>query len=303
MHYPHVASNMIALVSDYGISVQEVPDLPVHSNHVYVSPIEVAFNGIENAVYLGLLWLKPKTILGSMGIVRVIDVGVDVDQGLKGKTFTVSPFSPSSGGIGTDSHGIASEAASIPLDALFPYYEDLGDLNVLLPYLSIALQVEEVYEGKRLLVIGSGPLGSLIAELCESCDEVGLMGVSKPYLPSGRVRMVSKIEPDAWDAVFIATLEAWALEASKEFKAVAFPRLTLRWPPLVPPKAIEIASKPRDDLLQAMKSLDRKFLTQFVVRSDTFEGAVPASDGKLVVVDVRRALRGVGYKGSLKRLS
>ncbi|MGC9106021.1 MAG: hypothetical protein ACP5HQ_06330 [Thermoprotei archaeon] len=281
---------MIALVSDYGITIADVADQPVHSDGVLVSPITLAFNGIENAVYLGLIWARPKTILGSMGVVKVVETGVDVDPNVKGKKFVVSPFSRSRGGLGSDVNGIAAELASIPQDALMPYVEELGDVSVLAPFLSIAVKVNEVADGKRLLVLGGGPLGSITAEACEDCDSVGVY--SESYRPkSPKVKVVNRLEPSSWDVVFIATLESWAADVAARFKTAVLPRLTLQFPPVPIPNAIEIVPYYSDSVPKLARSLGLKHLSELLVKSDSLEAAIPTVKGKIVVVEAEKIFK------------
>lgn len=151
---------MKALVFNLGITINDVPEKQVNRDYVLLKPKRVLVNGLENSIYVGLLWVEPTRILGSTGIGRIENVGLDIDKSLEGKLVLVLPYSQTYGGIGTEIDGILAEKATVPLDSIVILPQsNFNEKYILYPYVSFALQLPKYISSGNTLIIGSGLYG------------------------------------------------------------------------------------------------------------------------------------------------
>lgn len=279
---------MIAFVFNYGLTLADVSEPLVPKDYVAIKPVKVALNGIENAIYNGQIWARPGTILGGIGIAKVIEGGVDSEwSSLAGRLVVVSPYSRAYGGLGSEINGIAAERAAVPKDAIFPYFSELGDLNVLLPFASIAVKAAEEAEGRRMLIVGYGVLGKLVALASKDKANVGI------YTEDRRVDLgisVADANPSEWDVVFVSALNTWPRVFFSGVRKLLMPRFMKSWPVIEREKLKFIEPEFVDEAVALLKS-NAERLKDVIVYSDSFSSAIPVPKGKIVLVDAEKALR------------
>ncbi|BCU71307.1 zinc-binding alcohol dehydrogenase family protein [Stygiolobus caldivivus] len=272
---------MKAIVFDLGITVKDVIEQPINKDFVMVTPSTVLFTGLENAIYTGFLWVEPKRILGSTGIVKIRNVGIEVDKNIEGKNAVVLPYSKKYGGIGTEIDGILSEYAVIPEDSIVVLPDNFNIKYVLYPFVSIGLQLRKIVKGFNVLIVGGG-LVSYISSLA-------LVGyASRVYLYNDegyKVRLygVEEIKDGgSWDIIFAGSMRSWirvALQfSSKEGDILALPKFLNSWPAIIPTRLNVRLIEPMkmDGVFEFIDDeITDKIFQELVVSSDSLESSIP----------------------------
>ena len=272
---------MKAIVFDLGITVKDVVEQPINKDFVMVSPSLALFGGIENAIYTGFLWVEPKRILGSSGIVKIRNVGIEVDKDIEGRNAVVLPYSKKYGGIGTEIDGILAEKAVIPSDAVVVLPEDYDVKYVLYPFVSIGLQLRRIVKGFNVLIVGSG-LTSYISALLI----VGYANRVFLYNDEGyKIRLygVEEVKNGGnWDIVFVGSMRSWirvTLQSnSKEGDILVMPRFLNSWPVLIPTNLNVRFIEPikMDNVFETIDNeISEKIFKELVVTSDSLEASIP----------------------------
>ena len=134
--------------------------IPVIKRGFYLAKtLHVYIDGLENAVVKGYIpQSKTPVVLGSTGVVRILEPGYNVDPGLSGSIAIVKPLSRN-GVVGLDIDGLLSRYTSIPSDTLLTTVSDDKPEYTLLYSLATGLKASSLAEGKRYLVIGAGLSG------------------------------------------------------------------------------------------------------------------------------------------------
>ncbi|MEM4079743.1 MAG: alcohol dehydrogenase [Metallosphaera sp.] len=275
---------MKSIVFNQGIIIADVPEIPVGRDMVEITPEKVLLDGIENGIYLGLLWVKPNLILGGVGIGKVRDVGVEVDQSLIGKRVLVMPYSRSRGGIGTEIDGVLAETSVIPQDCTIPLPEDDKETSLLLPYISLTLDIMDMIKGGESLLIGQGLIGNLLMKLAAT----NIDPIPDDMLTVNRKEIQSK----KWDYIIISSMRGWARHvAGKLVKGdgkIIIPKFLNSWPPYLPHNSILIPPRVRSDSFDVVKRLDGT-LKNLIGKSDNAIASVPTVKPG-IIVDVRKSL-------------
>ncbi|MEM0173203.1 MAG: hypothetical protein QXI16_01700 [Sulfolobaceae archaeon] len=111
---------MLAIIFNQGINVMYVVERPLYRDYYQVKTEKVLLDGIENAIYLGLLWVEPQRVLGTFGIVKILRSGLDADKSQEGKYAVTLGYSKKYGGLGSEIDGILAERPIIPEDSIVP---------------------------------------------------------------------------------------------------------------------------------------------------------------------------------------
>jgi NADPH:quinone reductase-like Zn-dependent oxidoreductase len=282
---------MKAVVFDQGIIAKDLPPKEINKDFVALRPCSVLLNGIENAVYLGIIWIKPSTIIGSIGIGKVKDTGLEVDPSLRGRRILVTPYS-AYGGIGTELNGLLSEEANVPYDSIEVIPGDVQEEALLLPFVSFARKVKERINGGTLLMLGGG-LISLItsAILKDYVSEIGVFteGNVLPFKQFG-VEVISNLDKK-WDNIVISTTRSWArLVAPRLLRStgkIFMPKIMNSWP-LILSRDIEIVpiNEINDEDYLILKKIGRKILEENIPFSGDIISSIPSSTiGTIIKVE------------------
>jgi NADPH:quinone reductase-like Zn-dependent oxidoreductase len=285
--------HMISIIFNQGIIPEDVVERPINNDFVMVSPDKVLLTFIENAVYLGLLWVRPWTILGSIGIGKIEAVGVDVDPTLQGKNALILPYSKKYGGIGTEIGGLLTEKAVIPDDAIVTLPENTSDKVLLYPFVSIATQIVDLVKGEKVLIIGSGLLGLLTYQyLLDSSIDVSIY-TDIPGKKIQGIKEVKNLEEGKWDIVVLSTMRGWVRYIAErlitEDGRIIVPVFMNTWPPTLPSRSIRIYPKKMDGLLQKTEKISDKFFSENIAYSDDILSSIPTSKNG-VIVNVKKSL-------------
>lgn len=287
---------MNAIVFNLGITMEDIVEKPILNDHLQVTPIKVLVNGLENSIYTGILWVKPDTILGSIGLVKVNAVGIDVDQQLEGKIGIVLPYSKKYGGIGTEVDGILAEKSVIPQDVFVPIPSDQYEDKLLLyPFVSIGLQLRKILRGMNTLIIGDGLTGLISAKMLVGyANKVGMMRDEFSY--KIRIYGVDEIKEinSSWDAIFITTMRSWARVLVANMNSdimVILPRFMNTWPVVLPNNNVKFVEPTKlNGVFEYIEDeINDKFFKEIVGSSDDLFSSIPSSKPG-IIVDVTKNL-------------
>ncbi|WP_338599642.1 zinc-binding alcohol dehydrogenase family protein [Sulfolobus tengchongensis] len=280
---------MKALTFNLGITINDVPEKEVNRDFVLIRPTRVLINGLENAIYVGLLWVEPFRILGSTGIGKIESVGLDIDKSLEGKLVLVLPYSQTYGGIGTEIDGLLSEKASIPFDSivLLPQSK-FSEKYILYPYASFALQLPNYINNGNTLIIGSGLYGIISALYLKDIVSKVIIyredGVSPKIIGVEETRHLSQ----EWDNIIITTFKSWVRafldDISKSNTRVIMPKLMNTWPLVSSNKIRFIIPKEIDGALEFIdKKISDKLFSELVAFSNDLLASFPASKAGVII--------------------
>lgn len=232
---------MKAIIFSQGITVKDVVEKPITKDSLQLKPKKVLLDGIENAIYLGLLWVEPTRVLGSIGIGKVESVGIDVDKNIEGKDVLVIGYSRNYGGIGTEIDGILAEKAVVPIDSVIPLPKEYSDKYLLYPFVSLGFALKDTAKGKRVLIIGKGIGGIILAIILRRvASNVGIIteGLAQTEFKLYEVEEMRELKGE-WDMAIIMTFRSWYklyLDKilNKTDGRVYIPRFLKSWPVLLP---------------------------------------------------------------------
>ncbi|NPA97741.1 MAG: hypothetical protein GXO43_00010 [Crenarchaeota archaeon] len=149
------------IVYDGTLRIVEVSAQPVPPGHIIGKPLHVLVDGVENAVINGVYPIEKPVVLGSTGIVRVLEAPA-ADEGLSGKIAFVSPVSRL-GRLSIELDGLLSSYAVVPQNNI------IGTTNItprplaaLSPLASLSYRLA-VEAGPNPLIIGCGLTGIMTA--------------------------------------------------------------------------------------------------------------------------------------------
>lgn len=280
---------MKALVFNLGITINDVPEKQVNRDYVLLKPKRVLVNGLENSIYVGLLWVEPTRILGSTGIGRIENVGLDIDKSLEGKLVLVLPYSQTYGGIGTEIDGILAEKATVPLDSIVILPQsNFNEKYILYPYVSFALQLPKYISSGNTLIIGSGLYGITSAlYLRDVVSKVAVYredGINPKIVGVEEIRHLSQ----EWDNIVIKTFRSWIRafvdHISKSNTKIIMPKLMNTWPVVSSTKAIFIPPREVDGVLEFIdKKITDKLFNELVSFSNDLLTSFPSPRAGVVI--------------------
>lgn len=284
---------MLAIIFNQGIIAGDVVERPINSDFVLLRTKKVLLSFIENSIYLGLLWVNPWRILGSIGIGKIEEVGVDVEPNLQGKMALVLPYSRKYGGIGTEIDGLLAKNAVVPEDSLVILPEKFSDKVLLYPFLSIVEQIKTIVKGERVLILGAGIIGILAyLSLLEICPEVELYSEG-----NGSIAGIKTIKDTnkKWDVVVISSMRSWIRYVAEKLVEnngkIVVPTFMKTWPPVLPKNSIRVYPIKITSLLDEIdKKISDKLFEEIIGYSDDIISSIPTSK-KGVIVDVEKSLR------------
>jgi NADPH:quinone reductase-like Zn-dependent oxidoreductase len=283
---------MISILFNQGIIPADVVERPIEEDFVSITPQRVLLSAIENSIFVGFLWIRPWTIIGSIGIGKVDEVGLSVDEGLKGKTVLVLPYSPKYGGIGTEINGLLVEKTNMPSDSIVTLPENPPDKLLLYPFASVALQIKEYAEGKEVLILGSGLTAMLTYLALKDSATLGIYSDEDVKLPyAQKIKKSDK----KWDMVVVSTMRGWARVVAdslvKDNGKIVIPKFLNSWPAIVPKNPLFVPPVPRDDVIPFLnREVTDKLFEENVGYADDVISAIPTPKNG-VIVDVKKALK------------
>ncbi|QKQ99709.1 alcohol dehydrogenase [Metallosphaera tengchongensis] len=280
---------MKSIVFNQGIIVSEQPETPIGSKSVEILPEKVLVDGIENSIFLGLLWVKPGTILGSIGIGKIRDVGVDLPQSMIGKRSLVFPLSEAIGGIGTEVNGLLCERAVVPVDSVITFSENIDDRYLILPHLSVALDIMEKIGDGSTLIIGSGLTAVLIHIFGRDMD-INIMYDDGSFRLSNNNKVVN-IDKQ-WDNIVISTMRGWARHLAQRLVKpsghIFIPKFVNSWPSFIPQRSFLVRPRYRSELLEYLNSKEVEHVIKtYLGYSEDALSSIPTTKPG-IIVDVKK---------------
>lgn len=286
---------MNAIVFDLGITMEDIVERPVLNDHLQVVPIKALISGLENSIYVGLLWVRPETILGSTGLVKVNAIGLDVEPQLEGKLGIVLPYSKKYGGVGTEIDGILAEKSVIPQDAFVPIPSNYDDRLLLYPFVSIGLQLRRILQGLNVLIIGDGLTGLISANMIVGyANKVGILRDELSY----KIKMygIEEIKEfnSSWDVILITTMRSWARVLASNLSSdtmVVLPKFMNSWPVVLPNNNVKFIEPTKvNGVFEYIENeISDKFFKEIIGLSNDLLSSIPSSKPG-IIVDVTKSL-------------
>ncbi len=176
---------MKALVWNGEAVVEERPVPPIPKGWVLGKVLAASLTSIDAAVTSGTYPVIPGRVLGSYGLIRVVEPGVDAPFG-PGEVVGVTPLS-SEGTLVIDLDGVMSEYASVPSDTAIDVGKsavksaDLWKLLLMLEF-SFVPKLTDIVGGKDVLILGTGISTYIIASFLKSYSRITVIGRESPFL-------------------------------------------------------------------------------------------------------------------------
>ncbi len=219
---------MKALVWNGEAVVEERPVPPIPKGWVLGKVLAASLTSIDAAVTSGTLPVIPGRVLGSYGLIRVVEPGVDTPFG-PGEVVGVTPLS-SEGTLVIDLDGVMSEYASVPSDTIIDVGKnavksaDLWKLLLMLEF-SFVPKLTDIVGGKDVLILGTGISTYIIASFLKSYSRITVIGRESPFLKrlAGLgVKVLStkkhlNKERSLFDAVILCAIHSYMAMASPTY--------------------------------------------------------------------------------------
>ena len=276
--------------------MEDVVEKPILNDYLQVVPIKALISGLENSIYAGLLWVRPETILGSTGLVKVSAIGLDVEPQLESKLGIVLPYSKKYGGIGTEIDGILAEKSVIPQDAFVPVpSEHYDDRFLLYPFVSIGLQLRKILRGSNTLIIGDGLTGIISANMLVGyANKVGILRDEFSY--KIRIYGIDEVKEinSSWDSILITTMRSWARVLVSNLQSntmVILPKFMNSWPVVIPNNNMKFVEPTKlNGVFEYIEDeIDDKFFKEIIGFSDDLFSSIPSSKPG-IIVDITKKL-------------
>ncbi|MCD6341144.1 MAG: hypothetical protein J7L51_04270 [Desulfurococcales archaeon] len=162
---------MRALVWEQNVTLKEIPVPPIPKGWVLGKILYAMFGPIDRSIMLGLHPVEPNRVAGSLGVIRVIEPGIEVSDIRPGEVYAVIPYCQG-GIVGIDYDGLLADYAAVPHECLIKVSRD--DLRPELPLwieFSFLDDLSRIVDGKKTLIVGCGFSGYVTARyLKDKCD-------------------------------------------------------------------------------------------------------------------------------------
>lgn len=212
---------MRALVWGHHVGVVDKPVPPIPEGWVLGKVMAAMFGPIERATVLGIQPIEPGRVLGSFGVMRIVERGVGVKDIGPGQVVAVPAYCTGRI-IGVDMDGLLADYASVPRECVRPVPSDyLSPLTPLWLEFSFLDGLREAVAGRDTLAIGCGFTGYVtasyirgVADLTVACVERGLMEeIGKLGV---RTMMLDSVE-GSYDVVVLEPLSTYATFVALRF--------------------------------------------------------------------------------------
>ncbi|MET1160417.1 MAG: hypothetical protein ABWW65_05595 [Thermoprotei archaeon] len=151
-----------AIVYDHGVKLSEYEVIAINQNSLLVKPVYVYIGLVERIVSSGLETINKPRILGSSGIVRILESSKSNYSELSGKLACVSPLSNGKV-LGLDIDGLFSTYTYVKPDTLIYFFEKAKPVHAIYPYIAMAVQLGSRAAGYTV-VVGCNILSLAITE-------------------------------------------------------------------------------------------------------------------------------------------
>ncbi len=219
---------MKALVWNGEAIVEERPVPPIPRGWVLGKVLAASLTSIDAAVTSGSLPVIPGRVLGSYGLIRIVEPGVDAPFD-PGEVVGVTPLS-SEGTLVIDLDGVMSEYAAVPSDTIIDVgknvvkSENLWKLLLMLEF-SFVPKLTDIVGGKDVLILGTGISTYIIASFLKSYSRITVIGRESPFLKrlAGLgVKVLSakkhlNKERSLFDAVILCAIHSYMAMASPTY--------------------------------------------------------------------------------------
>ena len=217
---------MKALVWDHDLFIDDVQIPPIPEGWVLGRTLSASLSSIDRSIISGLHPGTPRRVLGSYGVVRVLEVGIHAEAE-QGKIYGVVPYCQDKV-IPLHIDGLMSEYSSIPSKCLrsMPSDADLGIAPLGLEVSFLNHLKEVVADTEKVLMIGCGFQGyiissylSSITDLIVSCPDAEKALMKEISGLGVKVLSIDKVLNEKFDAViFNSTSTYYSIKAPRLLK-------------------------------------------------------------------------------------
>ncbi len=276
---------MKALVWEHDLLVKEVPIPPIPEGWVLGKVLTAMLSPIDRSVTAGVQPTPPGRILGSYGVIRVVEPGINSEVN-PGEIFGVQPYC-NENIVGVEINGVLSDYASVPTSCLVKIRNELSNDHIpLWIEFSFLKELSEIAEdSNEALIVGCTFTSYVIAselrkktDVTVGCVERALM---KDIAELGvTVKKIVNVEGEKYDLVVLEPTSAYySMKAVRMVKddgimyiPPSHPRLLLDYGGF--PRHFSIIRASLSSLESgktAIENLHPKVLKSAVVTTDNFE--------------------------------
>ncbi len=205
--------------------VRDMPPPPIPRGWVLGRVLAASLSSIDAAVTSGTIPVLPGRVLGSYGVIRVVEPGVDLDYG-PGDVLGVVSLSKG-GFMGLDLDGLMREYASVPAECLRRILNVESGKLWLYPLMlefSFIPALRDGIVGKDVLVMGTGISTYIIASYLRGDSRVSVLGNSSflvKKLAGLGIKVISTKRASelhgAFDAVVLCAMSSYLIMISPRF--------------------------------------------------------------------------------------
>ena len=197
------------------LEVRDVPLPIIHKDWILGKVYSFTLDGVERAIQRCKILVPQGRIVGSEGVLKVIELGTDVYHDIRGRLCIVNPLCNEMF-IGIDIDGVAAEYISLPINCLelVPReYEDKESLIKLsiLKTVSLGNFVAKESKDKTLLIVGSGISSYVAAYIAKKKSlDVAFMSLTTPSIMNELgIRCVGKSpETRYFDVIYVSVTDS-----------------------------------------------------------------------------------------------
>ncbi len=281
-----------AVVLQGNLRYLDVPVPPIRSDEVLVKVLGAALTPTDMATIRGYLPYTYGKIVGSAGVVRVLELGADVRNLSVGENAIVAPRCFVE--LATSKNGIMASLASVRSECLEPVPQKVSDVEGV--YLSLLAHIPSVtasLSGSSLLIAGCSYESQILASVVKDkintdivcASNAGLRRVVKLGI---RAYLVEAGEED-YDAVYIASLDPLVVR-----EAVRRCVGTLYISPLVPEYLVPLGKRIRRVVMTSRLRLSLPKALELIR-----EFGKQLDDVLRMVNDLRAVVDVVTYRGNV----
>lgn len=226
-----------------GVRLTDIQKPPLKRGEVLGKVLASSVNHVEKLITLGFIPTDVGRVLGSVGLIKAVDVGSDLDSDIIGKYFLLLPRPGRMGGINFD--GVLAELTSIPYKLLIPISKYYASVPEVLIYaeLSYIHDIVKYVRNKDVLVLGCGPTSYIVAKYIKDLCNVYVACIHNQQMRSKiaelgvHIANYENLSREDYNVIIVLTVSSYpTLKILKHIKNVG----TIIIPPTVPRALIDV---------------------------------------------------------------
>ena len=196
------------------LEIQEVAIPKIQKQWILAKVYAFSLGSIERAIQRCKILVPYGRIIGSEGVIKVFEVGIEVEHDIRGRLCIINPLCKEKL-IGIDIDGVAAEYVAVPkqcLEVLPKEYETTEYLEKLsiLKTVTLGSFVAKESQGQSLLIVGSGFSAYTAAYLAreKSTDIAYVSTAPQSRMRELGIRCTSRdLKHENFDIIYISTFD------------------------------------------------------------------------------------------------